>query len=78
MRRILFSIVLYFIFSFTNCDQNIINDLKQKLDVYYPRLEQIIDYKICDESTVDEVLNYDQNLLTAIDQCERLQDFKVL
>jgi len=52
--------------------------LKQKLDVYYPRLEAIIDNKICDESTVSGVLNYDQNLLTAIDECERLQDFKVL
>jgi len=76
MRLILFSIALYFIFSFANCDQYL-KDLKQKLYVYY-RLEYIIDYKICDESTINGVLNYDQKLLTALDQCERLQDFKVM
>jgi len=49
-----------------------------KLFTYYPRLEKIIDYKICDESTINGDLNYDKKLLTVIDECERLQDFKVM
>jgi hypothetical protein len=51
--------------------------METKVNVYYPHLERIIDFKICDESTINGVLNYDQKFLDAIDECEKIRDSKV-
>jgi hypothetical protein len=58
------------------CDIEITGELYDKL-VYYSRIEMIIEHKICDESTINGFLNYDQTFLTKIDECEQIKDIKV-
>jgi hypothetical protein len=52
--------------------------LFNKITDYYTNLGLIIDVKICDESTLNGVLNYDQEFIDKVNECEKLQDFKVL
>jgi hypothetical protein len=58
------------------CDEEMTDELYNKM-VYYSRIEMIIEHKICDESTINGVLNYDQTFLTKIDECEQIKDIKV-
>lgn len=51
--------------------------LFHKIRDYYIELMHIINYKICDESTINGVLNYDQEFIDKVNECEKLQDFKV-
>jgi hypothetical protein len=41
-------------------------------------LKVMINNKICDESTLNGVLDYDQEFIDKVNECEKLQDFKVL
>jgi hypothetical protein len=70
------TIILFFIIVNVECDQDF-DQMYKKVHIYYPRLEHIIDYKICDESTINGVLNYDQQLITKIEECEQILDTKV-
>jgi hypothetical protein len=58
------------------CDEDITDEMSDKI-IYYQRTEMIIDHKICDESTINGVLNYDQTFLTKIYECEQIKDIKV-
>jgi hypothetical protein len=51
--------------------------LFHKIDHYYIKLHHIINDKICDESTLNGVLNYDQEFIEKVNECEKLQDVKV-
>jgi hypothetical protein len=48
-----------------------------ELDVYYPRIDMIIEYKICDESTINGTLNYTQSFIDKVNECEQIIDYKV-
>jgi hypothetical protein len=70
------TIILFFIIINVECNQEF-DQMRKVVHIYYPRLENIIDYKICDESTINGVLNYDQQLITKIEECEQILDTKV-
>jgi hypothetical protein len=72
-----FIIKLIFIFLCVRESIGIFNDDNYELDVYYPRIDMIIDYKICDESTINGTLNYDQKFFDKVNQCEQITDYKV-
>ncbi len=67
-------IIHYFIIVSTEYSDGFID---YKLEMYYQRIDQIIDHKLCDESTINGTLNYDQTFLTKIDECEQITDYKV-
>jgi hypothetical protein len=46
-------------------------------EILLNRLERIIIYKICDESTINGLLNYDQQFLSEIEKCDQILDTKV-
>ncbi len=48
-----------------------------ELDVYYPRIDMIIENKICDESTINGTLNYTQSFIDKVNECEQIMDYKV-
>jgi hypothetical protein len=48
-----------------------------ELDVYYPRIDMIIENKICDESTINGILNYTQSFIDKVNECEQIIDYKV-
>ncbi len=52
-------------------------DGNYELDVYYPRIDMIIEYKICDESTINGTLNYTQSFIDKVNECEQITDYKV-
>jgi hypothetical protein len=66
--------------SFTECvsEDEYYLKLFHKITDYYMRLGFMIDYKICDESTLNGVLDYDQEFIDKVNECEKLQDLKVL
>jgi hypothetical protein len=76
----MYSIIKTIIFSLITigikCDEEMNDESYDKM-VYYSRIDMIIDHKICDESTINGVLNYDQTFLTKIDECEQIKDIKV-
>jgi hypothetical protein len=51
--------------------------LFHKIAHYYTKLQFIINDKICDESTLYGVFNYDQEFIDKFNECEKLQDIKV-
>jgi hypothetical protein len=72
-----FIIKFIFIFLCVRKSIGIFSDDNSELDVYYPRIDMIIDYKICDESTINGTLNYDQKFIDKVNQCEQIIDYKV-
>ncbi len=75
MSSTLIAIILSLIIINIECGE--VEDLYQNLFFYYYDLYKIIDYKICDESTINGVLNYDQNFIDKITECEKLKESKV-
>jgi hypothetical protein len=73
------SFIIKFIFIFLSVRERIgiFSDDNYELDFYYPRIGMIIDYKICDESTINGTLNYDQKFIDKVNQCEQIIDYKV-
>jgi hypothetical protein len=57
-------------------DEEMSDELYNKV-LYYSRVDMIIDHKICDESTINGFLHYDQTFLTKIDECEQIKVIKV-
>jgi len=72
-----FIIKFIFIFICVRGSIGIFSDENYELDLYYPRIGMIIDYKICDESTINGTLNYDQNFIDKVNGCELIIDSKV-
>ena len=70
MFKIQFDIYFYFNIAI-NCDE-----LFDKISAY-DILVNILSHKICEESTVNGVFNVDKHLLTKINECERIEYFKV-
>ncbi len=52
--------------------------LFHKITDHYVKLNQMFNFKICDESTLNGILNYDQEFIDKVNECEKLRDFKVL
>jgi hypothetical protein len=73
------SFIIKFIFIFLCVRESIFifSDDSNELEVYYPRIAMIIDHKICDESTINGTLNYDQNFIDKVNECEQIMDYKV-
>jgi hypothetical protein len=72
IKQITFGLIIICI----KCNDGLTDQEFNTLDTYY-RIEMIIEHKICDESTINGVLNYDQTFLTKIDECEQIKDIKV-
>jgi hypothetical protein len=72
-------IVIFSIISFTESvsENEYYSKLFRKITAYYRELSYMINVKICDESTLNGVLNYDQEFIDKVNECEKLQDFKV-
>jgi hypothetical protein len=60
-----------------NIDCGKVENLYQNLLLYYHQLHESLNFKICDESTINGVLNYDQNFIHKITECEKLKESKV-
>jgi hypothetical protein len=73
------SFIIKFIFIFLCVRESIgiVSDDNYELSVYYPRIDMIIEYKICDESTINETLNYTQSFIDKVNECEQITDYKV-
>ena len=75
--RITLYLIFFSVFNlYINCHNQSISDLEIKL-YSFGRLMNIIKYKICDESTVNGVLDLDEALVSKINECESLQYYKV-
>jgi hypothetical protein len=75
MSSTLIAIILSLIIINIDCGE--VKDLYQNLVLYYNQLYETLNYKICDESTINGVLNYDQNFIDKITECEKLKESKV-
>ncbi len=73
------SLIIKFIFIFLCVLESIgfFSDQNPVLDIYYPRIDSIIESKICDESTINGTLNYDQKFIDKVNECEQITDYKV-
>jgi len=63
-------ITFCFLFEFLKC-YKVSNDFNKRSDLII-RLENIIVHKICDESTINGVLDYNQQFLCEVEKCDQL------